>query len=832
MTTKKILTTGLSPSAIASTWADRHLAAVLANVRQHLRKHVMLASAGTALVLAIGAHAGAHRCRKSMKHIVGFAASPAGVALILALVGPLAAARAEVTLPTVVPSERTAARAPNAATSLPEQLGAAQAQVRQALELRDRQAGQPGGLVRTPDRQRLLDWLVDLQREKVKRLEELLAFRNVSASPVDEEPLVRALRGTPPYSAVQVDALRDEIDGLKEKLAAAEASLRAKQTEMQNLHEQRKARAAASRQAGEGLLSAATHVRPDAREELEILALLERVAEVEIAVTALEQEHLALRISAWRRRIEAMQAVVAKTLPDQSLSPDDLAAQRQRVRSEQAKLASEIDSMARQNAQHRAERDRLEAEGRSTDGKAGRLDGFLDVALKTDNAILKGLDQLQILNSVSGDAWEKRYAVLSGAEPEQRRAALKALEELARKLADWRGQSRTRQDASRTEIRAQRIRIENLAGDRREQGREKEILDLLLLQTAMDERVELVAVRLEKQVSRWLADFAEPGDLTWRDRAVRVLELAAAMLKKIWQQELFVAEDVSEVDGRQVSVKYGVTVGKSVGILVVFVVGYRLLAMISRFIQRQLVRWFHVSPQLASVMRRWSMIGLSLALVVLLLNLARIPLSVFAFLGGALAIGAGFGAQTIIKNFICGLIVLFERKVRVGDVVELGGVTGYVTAVDLRATTVRSFNGVEALIPNANFVENQVVNWTYSNRRIRRELPVDVAYGTDVREAETLFLAAAEHPHVLRDPAPEVFFDGFGDSALKVVLVYWVEFDGPKGPRRVDSDLRHDIYGRLAASGISLPFPQREVHVNLAQPLSPRTADSEPVHAL
>jgi potassium-dependent mechanosensitive channel len=162
--------------------------------------------------------------------------------------------------------------------------------------------------------------------------------------------------------------------------------------------------------------------------------------------------------------------------------------------------------------------------------------------------------------------------------------------------------------------------------------------------------------------------------------------------------------------------------------------------------------------------------------------------------------------------------MLFERKIRVGDVVELGGVIGYVTAVDLRATTVHAFNGVEALIPNANFIENQVVNWTYSSRQIRRELPVDLAYGTDVQLAESLFLAAAaEHACVLKDPVPEVFFDGFGDHALKVVLVYWVELDGAKGPRRVDSDLRHDIYGRLAAAGIAIPFPQQDIHVNFAR---------------
>jgi len=145
---------------------------------------------------------------------------------------------------------------------------------------------------------------------------------------------------------------------------------------------------------------------------------------------------------------------------------------------------------------------------------------------------------------------------------------------------------------------------------------------------------------------------------------------------------------------------------------------------------------------------------------------------------------------------------------------------------------VRAFNGVEALIPNANFIENQVINWTYSSRQIRRELPVDIAYGTDVHLTESLFLAAAaEHPCVLKYPVPEVFFDGFGDSALKIVLVYWVEFDGVKGPRRVDSDLRHEIYGRLAAAGIAIPFPQQDVHVNFAESTLKTATDLEPSRA-
>jgi len=185
-----------------------------------------------------------------------------------------------------------------------------------------------------------------------------------------------------------------------------------------------------------------------------------------------------------------------------------------------------------------------------------------------------------------------------------------------------------------------------------------------------------------------------------------------------------------------------------------------------------------------------------------------------------LAIGVGFGAQTVIKNFISGLIMLFERKVRVGDIVELGGVTGYVTAVDLRATTVLGFNGVEALVPNASFVETQVVNWTHSNRQMRHELRLGIAYGTDVRHAESLMLAAAaEHPGVLDDPAPEAFFEDFGHSALTVALVYWVELEDLVGPRRIASDLRHDIFGRFNQAGIAIPFPQHDVRVSLMHPV-------------
>jgi small-conductance mechanosensitive channel len=184
-------------------------------------------------------------------------------------------------------------------------------------------------------------------------------------------------------------------------------------------------------------------------------------------------------------------------------------------------------------------------------------------------------------------------------------------------------------------------------------------------------------------------------------------------------------------------------------------------------------------------------------------------------------LGIGFGTQTIIKNFISGIIILFERKVRVGDIVALNGITGHVTAIDMRASTVRGFDGIEALVPNSLFLESQVVNWTYSNPRIRREVRVGIAYGSPVRQAAEIVAGCAEdHGLVLEDPKPEVYFEDFGDSALLLTLVFWVEFSPGFNARRVDSDLRFAIEKRLGEAGIAIPFPQRDVRLALEGPLA------------
>jgi small-conductance mechanosensitive channel len=174
----------------------------------------------------------------------------------------------------------------------------------------------------------------------------------------------------------------------------------------------------------------------------------------------------------------------------------------------------------------------------------------------------------------------------------------------------------------------------------------------------------------------------------------------------------------------------------------------------------------------------------------------------------------------LIKNFISGIILLFERKVRVGDIVDVGGLTGTVVEINTRSSVVRGFDGVEALIPNAEFLETRVVNWTLTNSKVRREVRVGVAYGTQPQVILDLLLEVANrHGLVLKDPPPLASFEEFGDNSLMFLLQFWIEVGGKVNAVVVMSDLRLMIEKRLTEMGIGVPYPQRDIHLQTTEPL-------------
>ena len=182
------------------------------------------------------------------------------------------------------------------------------------------------------------------------------------------------------------------------------------------------------------------------------------------------------------------------------------------------------------------------------------------------------------------------------------------------------------------------------------------------------------------------------------------------------------------------------------------------------------------------------------------------------WLAAALTFGLAFGLQEIFANFISGLILLVERPIRVGDAVTIGAITGRVTRIQMRSTTVMGWDRSELIVPNREFITGQLVNWTLSDPRVRIDIPVGVAYGSDVQRVKTALLEAARrHPVVLATPAPEALFLAFGESSLDFELRIFINFRD--GRPKVRDQVQVTIEELFRQQNIVVAFPQMDVHL-------------------
>ncbi len=205
------------------------------------------------------------------------------------------------------------------------------------------------------------------------------------------------------------------------------------------------------------------------------------------------------------------------------------------------------------------------------------------------------------------------------------------------------------------------------------------------------------------------------------------------------------------------------------------------------------------------------------------LSLLGIPLTAFAFATGAIAIGIGFGAQNIINNFISGWILMAERPIRIGDFIEIDGTNGVVELIGNRSTRIRRTDGVHLLVPNSRLLEQTVVNWTLVDREIRTMVRVGVAYGSPVRQVADLIRQAVEaQPEIKANPPLSVIFEDFGDSALVFDVYFWCDVGGEKLLREIRSEIRFRLTELFAENGITIAFPQRDIHVDSLRPLDIR----------
>ena len=243
-----------------------------------------------------------------------------------------------------------------------------------------------------------------------------------------------------------------------------------------------------------------------------------------------------------------------------------------------------------------------------------------------------------------------------------------------------------------------------------------------------------------------------------------------------------------------------------------------LASFISRVFSSKIDTVSDLPPNVKVLMRKGIRLGLYIAAFLITLGVAGIKLTALAFFGGALGLGIGFGLQKVFSNLVSGIILLLDKSIKPGDVIEIGDTYGWINSLNLRYASVITRDNKEHLIPNENLITNPVINWSYSTSLVRVRAPFGISYQSDLRLAMKLAEeCAAANARSVDYPAPRCNLMGFGDSSINLELRFSIK-DPHNGIGRIRSEILLDIWDRFAENDIEFPFPQRDVNLNLSNP--------------
>ncbi len=276
------------------------------------------------------------------------------------------------------------------------------------------------------------------------------------------------------------------------------------------------------------------------------------------------------------------------------------------------------------------------------------------------------------------------------------------------------------------------------------------------------------------------------------------------VLPSIWNLKIFA------IDGSDL------TFGKLLSGILLLVVGYFICKKLSKQFGNKVLSRLDVDTSIQHTLQTLSFYFLLIILVLFILRLINVPVTVFTVLGGALALGVGFGSQNIVNNFISGIILMVERPVRVGDIIQVQseGLRGTIEHIGGRSTMIKSMDNTHFVVPNSYLLEKNVLNWTLSDDVVREKVSVGVAYGSDTDLVKkTLMDATVNVKKVLHYPEPVILFAEFGDSSLNFELYFWTRVGNVFQVKKVASDIRYEINKLFAENKIEIAFPQLDVHM-------------------
>jgi potassium efflux system protein len=702
---------------------------------------------------------------------------------------------------------------------------------------------QPSGITASEleDRRRDLEQMSLLTTSLIKNSGTGSEARKALETSRAEESAWTGFKEVPPYSILIIDELLNERDALKAKIASFESSFANFESILASTLVETKASEEAVSAAIVVVSKSPSELLEAAKWRLDAARAKARLQATRAGYLESNCESVKDRIAAAKSDLALIERKIKIASPNSRFSEDDLSRiskiaeeRRQAVNKDIAAVSKRLKSALATRAQAQAALDALQ--DKATEGE--QLEGLTlakfrievaDSRIESLQSVTEGLESLVQMENINHKAYQNRRVIMTTASAEERSKAVASIQLFAERLTAWHNVHEnemisTGAELSKIESRAATITSEDprfaLINEQRAACSEK----LAILQ-----RVSQALVSQRKLVARWVADFTpKSGETSFAERLSNIGTNAWSAVKKIWNFEVMSYVEQIEVDGQTIKGKVPVTLGSLLRALLFFVIGYWIAAFIARRIQHSIVSRGHIAEASARTLRNWAMIVVGVFLALGTLSFLKIPLTVFAFFGGALAIGVGFGMQTLIKNFISGIIVLVERKIRVGDILDVDGIIGIVTEVNTRSSIIRGADDVETMIPNSLFLENRVTNRTLSSAKMRRELRVGAAYGSDPKLImEILTESAGRHGLVCKDPAPFAIFEDFGDSSLVFTLYFWVDLHSSANAIVVTSDLRLMIEKRFTEAGVGIPFPQRDMHLTTDKPIEVRISSSE-----
>ncbi|MGZ8159291.1 MAG: mechanosensitive ion channel domain-containing protein [Methylobacter sp.] len=685
----------------------------------------------------------------------------------------------------------------------------------------------------------LQERLIQLYELQIRALEQM---QTIDASADELRQQMASWTGfavKPPYPLDLGDDLWREIRTVEQEIQTLHIALLVFEKDLSDAKELLKPAASAMQQSAERLNElkpGEERARP--RWLLDLNQLRSRVAEVEIATQETNRRMVNTRITAK----EAERVFLSRKLDEADahihFSQEELNAKIDKLNQEQLSLQKEIE-LAKHNDQAIYQelspvQKRLNQLRQKEQGSPGLAAEMAEEILRQEQSAnllvarmeavayqRRALLEMERVIDRAKAVWKERFALMNSSGAASLTTSLNSLQAEQAQFEQKREILLSIQEAVQNKLAYQQSQQKDptLAAADREQSHKlaeaylQQINAWVPLQARLAKFGDLLE-RTTQEAERRRAN------LSLKERAKNLLAMVVETVRQLTSFEIYSVTDTITVEGEEISGTRRVTLGEMLQFLLIITVGFWLAAQAVNISQRGAKYLFRMNVDSAALFARLGHILLSIGVVMAALTTMKIPITVFAFLGGALALAFGFGAQNLLNNFVSGLILLIERPVKTGDIVDVEGVSGRITQIGARCCQIRRFDGIEMLVPNSAMIEKTVTNWTLSDHRRRASVTIGIAYGSPIEQAQDLIESAVRaHPEVLSDPCPVVLFEDFGESALIFTVYYWLDLARVADRMVVASEIRVSLNRRLNEAGIIIAYPQRDVHLHSVQPL-------------